>query len=127
LTAADREHDDSEEFRRFRQHILHSSIAHILETLRPGMMKPEVIRFGDGHYRCVIWGLGPYIADYPEQVQLSCIVQNWCPKCTADRVDLDGERGRRTHEHTRAVMNALDAKTLWNDYGIVDGIMARYL
>ncbi|KAG1837337.1 hypothetical protein DFJ58DRAFT_846544 [Suillus subalutaceus] len=34
------------------------------------MTKPEVVRFGDGHYRRVIYGLGPYIADYEEQVLL---------------------------------------------------------
>lgn len=44
------------------------------------MTTPEVTRFGDGHYRHVIYGLGPYIADYEEQVLLACIVRNWCPK-----------------------------------------------
>jgi hypothetical protein len=44
------------------------------------MTKPRITRCGDGHYRCVIYGLGPYIADYPEQALLSCIVQGWCPK-----------------------------------------------
>ncbi|KAG1887726.1 hypothetical protein F4604DRAFT_1570585, partial [Suillus subluteus] len=29
----------------------------------------------------IIYGLGPYIADYPEQLLLSGVVQNWCPKC----------------------------------------------
>ncbi|KAF9219979.1 hypothetical protein BS17DRAFT_797900 [Gyrodon lividus] len=44
------------------------------------MSKPEVMCFGDGHYQHVIFGLGPYIADYEEQVLLSCIVCGWCPK-----------------------------------------------
>ena len=43
------------------------------------MLKPEVIRYADGHFRRTIWGIGPYIADYPEQVLLCCIVQGWCP------------------------------------------------
>lgn len=34
----------------------------------------------DGHYRKVIYSLGPFMADYPEQVYLACIVQGWCPK-----------------------------------------------
>jgi hypothetical protein len=42
------------------------------------MSTPEVVRFGDGHFRRVIYGFGPYIADYPEQVLLACIVQGWC-------------------------------------------------
>ena len=44
------------------------------------MTLPEVVRFPDGHLRKVIYGLGPYIADYPEQALLACIVQGWCPK-----------------------------------------------
>ena len=37
----------------------------------------------DGHFRRVVFGLGPYIADYPEQVWLTGIVSNWCPKYVA--------------------------------------------
>lgn len=44
------------------------------------MTKPEVLLCPDGHYRRAVYGLGPYIADYQEQVILSCIVQGWCPK-----------------------------------------------
>jgi hypothetical protein len=44
------------------------------------MTTPRVTRCGDGHFRRVIYGLGPYIADYPEQALLACIVQNWCAK-----------------------------------------------
>ena len=42
------------------------------------MMEPKVLRYGDGHYQRTIYGLGPYIANYPEQVLLSCIIQDWC-------------------------------------------------
>ncbi|KAF8151393.1 hypothetical protein B0H34DRAFT_664731, partial [Crassisporium funariophilum] len=28
----------------------------------------------------VIYGIGPYIADYPEQALLACIVSGWCPR-----------------------------------------------
>lgn len=51
-----------------------------MEPLKPGMTTPEVTRCPDGHFRRVIYGLGPYIADYPEQCLLACIVQNWCPR-----------------------------------------------
>ncbi len=54
-------------------------MSQILQTLRPGMEKPEVLRYADGYYRKTIFGLGAYIADYPEQVILGCIVQDWCP------------------------------------------------
>ena len=67
-------------FCHFQCQLLHSSLAKILETLKDGMTVPKIVRFPDGHFRKVIYGLGPYIADYPEQALLACIVQGWCPK-----------------------------------------------
>ncbi|KAJ6614373.1 hypothetical protein B0H10DRAFT_2045278 [Mycena sp. CBHHK59/15] len=32
-----------------------------LQSLKPGMTTPEVALFGDGHYRRVIYGVGPYM------------------------------------------------------------------
>lgn len=55
-------------------------LARIFEPLRPAMTVPEVVRCPDGHFRRAIYTLGPYIADYPEQVWLAGIVQGWCPK-----------------------------------------------
>ena len=77
---ASKEFRDNARFRKFRRQLLHSSLAKILESLKTGMTTPEVVRFPDGHFRKVIYGLGPYIADYPEQALLACIVQGWCPK-----------------------------------------------
>ncbi|THU87110.1 hypothetical protein K435DRAFT_762879 [Dendrothele bispora CBS 962.96] len=78
--------------------------------LQPSLLLPFVLEHG---------------ADYPEQVMLACIVQNWCFRyyITAHRTDLDGEGGRRSHLLTEALMNTMSARTLWDDYGIVDGIM----
>lgn len=44
------------------------------------MTEPEVVRCPDKHYRRAIYEIGPFIADYPEQVVLAGIVQGWCPK-----------------------------------------------
>jgi len=44
------------------------------------MTTPEVVRFADDYFRKVVYGLGPYIADYPEQALLACTMQGWCPK-----------------------------------------------
>ena len=77
---ASHETRDDAGFRKFRRQLLHSSLAKILESLKPGMTTPEIVQFPDGHFRWVIYGLGPYIADYPEQALLACIVQGWCPK-----------------------------------------------
>ena len=83
MLLATREHADNADFRKFRRQLFHSSLQHILSSLRPHMTTPRVTRCGDGHLCCVIYGLGPYIADYPEQALLACIVQGWCPKCVA--------------------------------------------
>ena len=40
----------------------------------------KVVKCPDGHFRRAIFSLGPYIADYPEQVWLAGIVSNWCLK-----------------------------------------------
>jgi hypothetical protein len=44
-------------------------------------------------------------------------------RCTARPEDLDGEGGRRSHEHTDALLDLLDLKMLWDDYGIVGDII----
>ncbi|KAJ7589438.1 hypothetical protein C8J56DRAFT_1049095 [Mycena floridula] len=123
IPKTDREHTDSREFRESRRMLFHASIRRILQLLRPGMEEPQLVRYGDGYYRKTIWGIGPYIADYPEQCLLACIVQGWCARCTAKHDDLDGPGGRRSHEHTEGLYDVLDKKRLWDDYGIIEGIM----
>jgi hypothetical protein len=78
--SADEQHASSVQFCQFCHKLYHMSISLILEQLHPGETTPEVYCCPDMHYQCVIWGIGPYIADYPEQVLLSCIVQGWCAK-----------------------------------------------
>lgn len=47
---ASREFLDNASFRKFHRQLLHSSLAKILESLKPGMTTPEVVRFPDGHF-----------------------------------------------------------------------------
>ncbi|KAF7368105.1 hypothetical protein MSAN_00876700 [Mycena sanguinolenta] len=108
IPKTDREHKDSNEFRTFRRNLFHGSLRYILQSLKPGMTAPEVTLFGDGHYRRVIYGLGPYIADYPEQVLLACVVQGWCP---------------RSQLHTEALFEALDHGQMWDDYGVIPDVL----
>jgi Plavaka transposase len=79
-SVAKKEYSSKTDFRKYRRQLFHSSLARILESLRPGMTTPDVLRCPDGHYRRAIYGLGPYIADYPEQALLACVVQGWCAK-----------------------------------------------
>ncbi|KAG2030037.1 hypothetical protein BDR03DRAFT_936739 [Suillus americanus] len=69
------------------------------------MTVPEVVHFGDGHFQCVIYGLGPYIADYPEQVVLSCIVSNWSTK-------------HFLSHFTDVFCDNVDFSTLWYQWGV---------
>ncbi|KAG2133568.1 uncharacterized protein EDB93DRAFT_1242859 [Suillus bovinus] len=117
------EHAKDSKFRKFHRQLFHSSVAKILENLRPGMTTPEVVRFGDGHYRRVIYGLGPYIADYEEQVLLACIVRNWCPRCMSHPDSLDTKSLCRRRDHTEALVEEATYGALWMEYGIVGDLV----
>lgn len=77
---AEKSHADSVSFRKFRRKLHHSTLAQILANPRPGMTTPEVVLCFNNHCYRVIYSIGPYIADYPEQALLSCVVQGWCPR-----------------------------------------------
>ncbi|KAG2116986.1 uncharacterized protein F5147DRAFT_742855 [Suillus discolor] len=124
IPKADNEDTKDAHFRKFRRQLLHSSLAKMLETLKPGMTKLEVVRCPDGHFRRAVYSLGPYIADYPKQALLACIVQNWCPKCTAPADGLDeGTYGRRSRNHTKVLVEEFELGVLWDEYGLVGDIV----
>jgi hypothetical protein len=77
---ANKKHRGKPAFKKFCRQVYHACLAQIFQPLKAGMTTPEIVRCPDGHFRRVIYGIGPYIADYPEQVWLAAIVQNWCPK-----------------------------------------------
>ena len=105
------------------------------------MTTPEITRFPDGHFRKVVFGLGLYIADYPEQALLACIVQGWCPKyvlnlvflkslliclhrCTAPGDDLDsGEYVCRSQSHSELLVEEFELGVLWDEYGLVGDVV----
>jgi hypothetical protein len=66
-------------YQQFRRQLFHACLAYIYMPLKPFMTSPEVVRCPDGHFRRSIFSIGPYIADYPEQVWLTAIVSDWCP------------------------------------------------
>lgn len=80
IFSADKEFQNDQEFRDFRRQVFHASLEAALAPLNNAMTEPEVTPCADGHYRRAIYGIGPCIGDYPEQVLLSCIVQGWCPR-----------------------------------------------
>lgn len=74
-----RKYKDDAVFRKFRRQLFHSSLSRILLSLTDFMENPELVLCSDGYYRKVVYGIGPYIADYPEQALIASIVQGWCP------------------------------------------------
>lgn len=68
-------------FRSFRRQLIHESLRTILDPLRQYMTSFDVVMCPDGHYRRAVYVLGPYIADYPEQVLLAGVVNGWCVRC----------------------------------------------
>ncbi|KAF8256834.1 hypothetical protein EI94DRAFT_1774813 [Lactarius quietus] len=102
------------EFHKFRRQLFHSSLSHILQSLKPWMTTPQIT-------------LGPYIADYLEQVLLACIVSGWCPKCTAQPSNFDDDSTAipRSHLHTSTLEETFqnEPTVLWDGYGIITYIM----
>jgi Plavaka transposase len=67
------------EYQQFCRQLYHACLAYVYMPLKPAMTSPEVVQCPDGHFRRAIFSIGPYIADYPEQVWLTMIVNGWCP------------------------------------------------
>jgi hypothetical protein len=141
---ADPAHKDDADFHHFHRQLFHSSLTAILEPVKQVIIKPRVTRCTDGHFHHIIYGLGPYIADYPEQAILTCIVQGWCPRyvmsftlraasgltsasCTAKNSDLDHNGGPRAHIHTAQLQSTMDLRELWDNYGIIGDVEVRLI
>ncbi|OJT08823.1 hypothetical protein TRAPUB_280, partial [Trametes pubescens] len=119
-----RQYQNDATFRKFRKELFHTLLRFILESLCDAMTRYEAVICADGHYRRIVFSIGPYIADYPEQALLSCVVQGWRPRCIAPPTDLDiGQAPRRSHQHTEALLGGLHPKRLWGGYGIVPELM----
>ncbi|KAF8328032.1 hypothetical protein F5887DRAFT_1083299 [Amanita rubescens] len=107
-------------FRLFRRKLIHSAIAKILECLKPAMSKPEVIKCADGQYRRAIYGIGPYIADYPEQCIIGCAVQGWCPMDDLD--EKLGDEERRCERIDEKLRQSVPSKEMWKEWGTPDDV-----
>ena len=144
---ASREVEDDEEFRLFKKQLYHASLAKIFEPLRAGMTTLVVMLCPDGHYRRVIFELGPFIAYYPEQVILAGILQGWwptysradtqhtcygevlrylCYRCLAPNDDLDTIGNPRSRELTCILRDHFEDDVLWEAFGVVSGVVVRF-
>ncbi|KAE9403476.1 hypothetical protein BT96DRAFT_1016915 [Gymnopus androsaceus JB14] len=120
IPKSDRKYDKDPNFRVFKKKLYHASIAAILQTLKPGMKTPVIRKCPDGHFRRVIYDLAAFIADYPEQVYVSGVVQGWCCRCNAMFSDLDGAADRRTRELDKILREEYggEGRTLWDNFGV---------
>ncbi|KAH9976908.1 hypothetical protein BJV74DRAFT_879553 [Russula compacta] len=108
----------------FCHQMYHTCLAQVFWPLKAGMTTPEVVKCPDGHFCQAIYGLGPYIVDYPEQVWLAAIVQGWCPKCDMKPDNLDaGNSHLRNHKKTEFLINNWDPGTLWTNFGVCADIV----
>ncbi|KAG1792118.1 uncharacterized protein BJ212DRAFT_1451172 [Suillus subaureus] len=119
IPKTDKTHSKDDLFRIFCRQLFHSSLSAILSSLKPVMTEYEVMHCGDGHFQRIIYSLGPYIADYKEQLVLSCIVKHWCLKCIAVHTNLDGDATYRTCKFTDFLINELHADVLWDEFGLI--------
>ncbi|KAJ8489753.1 hypothetical protein ONZ45_g13441 [Pleurotus djamor] len=107
------------QYQSFCRQLYHACLRYIWNPLVPFMTQPDIVRCPDGHFRRAIYSAGPYIADYPEQVWLSGIVANWCPKCDAKPNHLDDPGAHlRTHEKADFLLDHFDPGIVWDEYGI---------
>ncbi|KAG2082117.1 hypothetical protein BD769DRAFT_1633461 [Suillus cothurnatus] len=119
----DKKHSKDDVFWIFHCQLIHSLLSVILSSLKSAMSKYEVVHHGDSHFRRMTYSLGPYIADYEEQLVLSCVIKHWCPKCIAVRTDLDSGGMYHCCEHTDFIIGELHEDILWNEYGIISDLV----
>ncbi|KAI6100074.1 hypothetical protein EDD16DRAFT_1697264 [Pisolithus croceorrhizus] len=118
IPKAAKKYTDDPAFQCFKKQLFHVAMSKILGSLKACMMVPWVMKCPDDHFHRVICGIGPYIADYLEQVLISGIVQNWCGRCTASPDDLDASGPPHTAELMRALIEELQASVAWDEWGI---------
>ncbi|KAM6490793.1 hypothetical protein JOM56_013756 [Amanita muscaria] len=124
IAKTERQYAKDVAFRKFRRQLFHTSLAQILQPLRPAMTVPVVVQCGDGQFRRAVYGLGPYIADYPEQCLLACVVQGWCAKCLAPSNDLDTlPIIPRSKSHTAVLVEVFELGVVWDQYGLIGDIV----
>ncbi|EIW82027.1 hypothetical protein CONPUDRAFT_89505 [Coniophora puteana RWD-64-598 SS2] len=92
-------HRNKPEFCTFCRQLYHEALRQVFQPLAAGMETPEVARCPDGHFRQVIYGLGPYITNYPKQV--------WLSDALWDEHGICGDYRSFTHHFPRADIHKL--------------------
>ena len=108
----------------------------ILKKLEQYMAKWDIVRCADNHFHWVIYGIGLYITDYPEQVLVVGIVNSWCPAylnsllvrlvclqnygCDGPSMNLNTTNAAlRTREKAERLFETKSNDKLWFDHGLI--------
>ena len=119
--------------------MFHGYLKKILKLLKRYMTKWDVIRCADNHFCRVIYGIGPYIANYPKQVLIAGIVNGWCPayssphpvsaihsqdhRCDAPTTDLDCPGAEpQTLEKMEVLFETKSNNELWFNHGLISNL-----
>ncbi|KAI6101179.1 hypothetical protein F5141DRAFT_1065946 [Pisolithus sp. B1] len=113
-----KKYTDDPMFRHFKKQLFHSAMTRIFSSLKDRMTTPQLMKCPNHHFCHVIFGISPYIADYPEQVLVSGILQNWCGCCLAFPNDLDSGGAPQTRDLTDALADKLLPAVAWNEWGV---------
>ena len=122
--------------------MFHGCLKKILRKLEQYITKWDLVRCADDHFRRVVYGIGPYIADYPEQVLVAGIAYGWCPayvnlmststvplhkcSCDANPTDLDNASAEpRTPEKTAILLQTKTVDELWFQHGLTHDFYVR--
>ncbi|KAI6136006.1 hypothetical protein F5141DRAFT_1208383 [Pisolithus sp. B1] len=118
-----KKYTDDPMFQHFKEQLFHTAMTRIFSTLKDGMTVPQLMKCPDHHFCHVIFGINPYIADYPEQVPISRIIQNWCGQCLAFPNDLDGGGAAWMRQFTQALTEELPPGVAWDEWGVDASIL----
>ncbi|KAJ3858282.1 hypothetical protein EV359DRAFT_69134 [Lentinula novae-zelandiae] len=90
---------------------------------KAGMTRPVVRRCPDGHFRQAIDELAAFIADYPEQVYLSGIVQGWCNALFSELDKGAGDCRTRKLDQILHEEYGGEGRTLWDNFGMDEHVI----
>jgi hypothetical protein len=107
-----------------KRRIFHMAMRQIVEPLMHVARNGILLKAADGVMRSCHPVLGMYIADYPEQVLLTCIKTKCCAICMALQGDVALGNGvlypsRRTAE-TQNLRDQYSSQDLWQKYGFAE-------